>query len=101
MCPPDAPVVLEAEHLCSLDVKDVSFQLHKGEILGFAGLVGAGRTELMRVIYGADPMVKTQEKTVDWRYIALSIFVVVALVILVEPAIAAARKKVKKLAKKK
>ena len=54
-----------------------------------------------RLFYGADPMVKTQEKTVDWRYIALSIFVVVALVILVEPAIAAARKKAKKLAKKK
>ena len=56
MCPPDAPVVLEAEHLCSLDVKDVSFQLRKGEILGFAGLVGAGRTETMRLICGADPM---------------------------------------------
>ena len=56
MCPPDAPVVLEAEHLCSLDVKDVSFQLHRGEILGFAGLVGAGRTETMRLVCGADPM---------------------------------------------
>ena len=58
-------------------------------------------TSDFRLYYGADPMVKTQEKTVDWRYIALSIFVVVALVILVEPAITAARKKVKKLAKKK
>lgn len=58
-------------------------------------------TSDFRLFYGADPMVKTQEKTVDWRYIALSIFVVVALVILVEPAIAAARKKAKKLAKKK
>lgn len=58
-------------------------------------------TSDFRLFYGADPMVKTQEKTVDWRYIALSIFVVVALVILVEPAITAARKKVKKLAKKK
>ena len=48
--------MLEAEHLNSLDVKDVSFRLHKGEILGFAGLVGAGRTETMRLICGADPM---------------------------------------------
>ena len=56
MCPPDAPVVLEAEHLSSIDVKDVSFKLRKGEILGFAGLVGAGRTETMRLICGADPM---------------------------------------------
>ena len=37
-------------------VKDVSFQLHKGVILGFAGLIGAGRTELMRLIFGADPI---------------------------------------------
>ena len=58
MCPPDAPVVLEAEHLCSLDVKDVSFQLRKGEILGFAGLMGAGRTETARLLFGADPREK-------------------------------------------
>jgi ribose transport system ATP-binding protein len=35
-------------------VKDVSFSLHKGEILGFAGLMGAGRTEVARAIFGAD-----------------------------------------------
>lgn len=53
--PPDAPVVLEVENLVSKDVKGVSFQLHKGEILGFAGLMGAGRTETARLIFGADP----------------------------------------------
>jgi ribose transport system ATP-binding protein len=37
-------------------VKNVSFELHKGEILGFAGLLGAGRTETMRLIFGADLM---------------------------------------------
>ena len=52
--PADAPVVLEAKGLKSLDVKDVSFQLKKGEILGFSGLMGAGRTETMRLIFGAD-----------------------------------------------
>lgn len=36
-------------------VQDVSFTLHKGEILGFAGIVGAGRTETMRSIFGLDP----------------------------------------------
>ena len=41
--------------LCNYYVKNVSFELHRGEILGFSGLVGAGRTELMRSIYGADP----------------------------------------------
>ncbi|MBB3565567.1 ABC-type sugar transport system ATPase subunit [Rhizobium sp. BK512] len=35
-------------------VKDVSFELHRGEVLGIGGLVGAGRTELIRLIYGAD-----------------------------------------------
>lgn len=53
--PDGAPVVLEVRHLTSPDVKDVSFQLHKGEILGFAGLMGAGRTEVARLIFGADP----------------------------------------------
>jgi ribose transport system ATP-binding protein len=37
-------------------VRDVSFALHKGEILGFAGLLGAGRTEVARAVFGADPL---------------------------------------------
>ena len=49
-------VVLEARHLTNDYIHDVSFQLHKGEILGFAGLIGAGRTETMRAIYGADKL---------------------------------------------
>lgn len=54
---PSDEVVFEAQHVCAGDrVKDVSFQLHRGEILGFAGLVGAGRTETMRAIFGADKM---------------------------------------------
>lgn len=54
--PANAPIVLEVKNLTSSDVKDVSFQLHKGEILGFAGLMGAGRTETARLIFGADPI---------------------------------------------
>ena len=54
--PADAPVILECEHLNSWQVKDVSFKLKKGEILGFSGLMGAGRTETMRLLCGADPM---------------------------------------------
>ncbi len=50
----DTPVVMKAENFSSLDVKNVSFELRKGEILGFAGLIGAGRTELARLIFGAD-----------------------------------------------
>ena len=53
---PDAPVVLKVEHLnAGRMVKDVSFELHKGEILGFSGLMGAGRTETARALFGADP----------------------------------------------
>ncbi len=52
---PDAPVVLKVEHLnAGKMVQDVSFELHKGEILGFSGLMGAGRTETARAIFGAD-----------------------------------------------
>lgn len=53
-------VLLEVRDVSSDHVKPVSFQLHRGEILGFSGLVGAGRTELMRAIIGADRM-KTGE----------------------------------------
>lgn len=53
---PDAPVVLKVEHLnAGKMVRDVSFELHKGEILGFSGLMGAGRTETARALFGADP----------------------------------------------
>lgn len=38
------------------EIKDVNFSLKKGEILGFAGLMGAGRTEVARAIFGADPI---------------------------------------------
>ena len=55
-CPADAPVLLEVKHLnAGKEVKDVSFTLRKGEILGLAGLMGAGRTEVCRALYGADP----------------------------------------------
>ncbi len=47
-------VVLKAENVSGYSNTGCSFELHKGEILGVAGLVGAGRTELMRVIFGAD-----------------------------------------------
>lgn len=48
--------ILRVEHLCGRGgfLKDISFVARKGEITGFAGLVGAGRTELMRAVFGAD-----------------------------------------------
>ncbi|MEG1847077.1 MAG: sugar ABC transporter ATP-binding protein [Lachnospiraceae bacterium] len=51
----DAPVVLKVENLnAGKMVKNVNFTLHKGEILGFSGLMGAGRTETARALFGAD-----------------------------------------------
>ncbi len=55
-CPPNAPYVLEVENLnAGRMVRDVSFNIKKGEILCFAGLMGAGRTEVARAVFGADP----------------------------------------------
>ena len=51
----ERPVVLEVAGLHNRVIRDVSFTLRQGEILGIAGLVGSGRTELVRAIYGADP----------------------------------------------
>jgi ribose transport system ATP-binding protein len=45
-------VIMEVKNLSGPGVNDVSFNLHKGEILGFAGLVGAGRTELAELLFG-------------------------------------------------
>lgn len=45
--------ILRVEGLTGNGVRDISFTLHKGEILGFAGLLGCGRTETMQILYGA------------------------------------------------
>ena len=55
--PFESEVVLEVRHLFrSHLLRDVSFQLHKGEVLGIAGMLGSGRTELLRSVIGADGM---------------------------------------------
>jgi len=54
---PDAPVALDVRGVSAVSgvrVNDVTFQVHAGEIVGLAGLVGAGRTEIVRAIAGAD-----------------------------------------------
>ncbi|NSW76348.1 MAG: sugar ABC transporter ATP-binding protein [Candidatus Atribacteria bacterium] len=53
----DAEIVLEVKNLSrGREMKNVGFRLRKGEILGLAGLVGSGRTEVARAIFGADPV---------------------------------------------
>lgn len=49
-------VVLELRDVCGNGVENVSFAVRSGEIFGLSGLVGAGRTETMRMIFGADPI---------------------------------------------
>ncbi|WP_413722302.1 D-allose ABC transporter ATP-binding protein AlsA [Sodalis sp. RH23] len=54
----DADIIFAVENITSRDkrrVKHVSFQVKKGEIMGFAGLVGSGRTEFMNCIFGVEP----------------------------------------------
>ncbi len=52
----NAPVVLKVENMnAGKLVRNISFELRKGEILGFSGLMGAGRTETARALFGADP----------------------------------------------
>ena len=73
------PVIFEAKGITRANgtCKNVSFQLHEGEILGFAGLVGAGRTETMEAIFGAVPksagqvFLKGQELHIKEPYAAI------------------------------
>lgn len=53
---PLGPPLLEVSNLCSPGkFRDISFSLHQGEVLGLAGLVGAGRSEIAAAIFGLDP----------------------------------------------
>lgn len=65
------PVVLEVDNLVTAEVRGVSLTLRQGEVLGLAGLVGAGRTGLARALFGIDPIrsgtVKVDGRPVDLR----------------------------------
>ncbi|AWX13270.1 D-xylose ABC transporter ATP-binding protein [Mergibacter septicus] len=77
----NAPVVLSVRNLCKdkpeldphgIALYDINFDLHQGEVLGIAGLVGAGRTEIARCLFGADPYQKGEIKLNGQRYHAKS-----------------------------
>lgn len=64
--------ILEVKHLnAGRMVRDVSFDVYEGEVLGFSGLVGAGRTETMRAIFGADPK-ESGEIVLDGKSITIN-----------------------------
>lgn len=52
--PPDEAIRFEVRHLSGGMIRDASFSVRRGEVLGLTGLMGAGRTELARLIFGAD-----------------------------------------------
>jgi len=54
--PKFGPVALKADHLSGGKFHNISFEVHEGEILGFSGLMGAGRTETMRALFGIDKL---------------------------------------------
>jgi L-arabinose transport system ATP-binding protein len=54
--------LLEVSNLETAAIHDINFTLRKGEVLGFAGLVGSGRTEVVRALFGADPILSGELK---------------------------------------
>ncbi len=71
--PPGSPVVLEVQNLSlrwpghsrGWRLRDINFQLHRGEVLGIAGLMGAGRTELLECLFGASPLAPQGQILID------------------------------------
>ncbi len=53
---PPGEVYLSVTDVSGNGVKDITFEARRGEVLGFAGLIGAGRTELMQLLFGAEPI---------------------------------------------
>lgn len=62
--------ILEVKDLSSGMVKNASFELYAGEIIGLAGLMGAGRTELVRALFGAEP-IETGEILLDGKQLKI------------------------------
>lgn len=73
--PPGAPVVLEVKdlslrwpgHSRGWRLRNINFQLHRGEVLGIAGLMGAGRTELLECLFGASPLAPQGQILIEGR----------------------------------
>lgn len=62
--------LMTVKNINTKKLKNISFEIKKGEILGFVGLVGAGRTEIIRAIYGADK-VRGHEITLEGKKVTI------------------------------
>ncbi|NPV52610.1 MAG: sugar ABC transporter ATP-binding protein [Firmicutes bacterium] len=67
---PRGKEALRVENLCGKGINGISFTAHEGEVLGLAGIVGCGRTELARAIFGADP-ISAGKVYVDGREVSI------------------------------
>lgn len=70
---PEDEVVLRLEGVTNKEVKDVSFSLRKGEILGIAGLMGCGKEDLSKIIFGDSPVEKGTITAADGSQLGNSI----------------------------
>lgn len=64
---------IEANNITNTKLKNISFSVYKGEVVGVYGLIGAGKTELARVLFGVDPYrgeLKIKGKTVQYKSVA-------------------------------
>ena len=68
---PTSDVMMEVKDLSSVDVESIAFEVNKGEILGFYGLVGAGRSEMVKVLFGLD---KKKRGLVKWKGKTFTLF---------------------------
>ncbi len=67
---PAGPPILKVENLSGEVFHNVSFEVREGEVLGFAGLVGAGRSEIMQTLFGYLPYVsgRAEMASLEWRF---------------------------------
>lgn len=64
---PQEEILLEVKHYSNKKLKDVSFSVRKGEVFGLAGLVGAGRTEVVEALFGLDPKGAEEETLIHGK----------------------------------
>lgn len=68
---PRDEILLEVKHYSNKKLKDISFSVHKGEVFGLAGLVGAGRTEVVEALFGLNPKGPDAETVINGKSVKI------------------------------